>query len=113
MCDSSMLNGNKGKALVSVDMVSKHIKIDTFTQGVLEYTDGLYDTVIKSGFMLGQATKVHQFVSIDERFIRFGFKEKNADAENIIDRRTLMFTTKGVINNWVNQCTLLPSKSQF
>jgi TPR repeat protein len=114
MCDMALLNGKKQQELVSVDLTSKYIKIDTFTQGVLEYRDGVYGTIIKSGFMLERAAKVQQFVTIDDDSIKFGFKKKDGVEQTTIDRRTLRITIAGAGGrDWVNQCSLLPSQRQL
>lgn len=97
LCDSPLLNGKTEQQLIFIDTNSKYVKIDTFTQGILEYRDGLFGKVIKSGFMRNQAADVHQFVTIGSNVVKFGTKDGVA-SENTINLQTGVFTMAGLVN---------------
>jgi TPR repeat protein len=94
LCEGPLPNGNTQKSLVQIDTQSKYVRVDTFTQGILEYRDGTFGKIIKSGFMLDQAANVHQFVVIENNQVKFGFKGKER-SENTINLRTGVFTISG------------------
>jgi TPR repeat protein len=94
LCEGPLPNGTTQKSLVQIDAHAKYVRVDTFTQGILEYRDGTFGKVIKTGFMLDQAANVHQFVVIENNQVKFGFKDKGR-SENAIDLRTGVFTITG------------------
>jgi TPR repeat protein len=94
LCEGPLPNGNTQKSLVQIDTRSKYVRVDTFTQGILEYRDGTFGKIIKSGLMLDQAANVHQFVVIENNQVKFGVKDKEG-SENTINLRTGVFTISG------------------
>jgi Sel1 repeat len=108
-CELAALNGKRFKTLVSIDTKFKYIKFEVPGQEAFEYRDGAYGKVITGGPFAGKAVKVHQFVSIEDNYIRFGTKENGVVDEYTLDRRSGLLRLAGQ----VTECTLLPSKPQF
>jgi TPR repeat protein len=97
LCEFPSGNRSTEKYIVYIDTNSKFVKIDTLDQGILEYKDGLYGKIIKTGFRRADAADVHQFVIVEQERVRFGIKN-NVNSESMIDLRTGVFTSIGLLN---------------
>ena len=109
MCDMKTGFGKIVKSVTSINTTSKDIKFEAEGQGTVEYRDGFYGKTITSGYMASEAIPLHQFVVIDDDYIKFGFTKDGVRDVNTIDRRTGLLTISGQ----VTQCTPLPTKRQF
>jgi hypothetical protein len=108
-CDMQTNSGKNEPAIISVDTSSKYVKIESNTQGIMQFRDGFFGKVITGGFLAKDAIDLHQFVTIDDNYIKFGFTKDGELDENTIDRRTGVMKSEGRIT----QCTPLPAKRQF
>jgi TPR repeat protein len=97
LCEVPEANGKTQKSIVYVDTNSRFVRIDTLDQGILEYKDGDFGKIIKTGFRRDDAVNVHQFVIVEQGRVRFGFKDKGK-SESTIDLRTGVFTIVGLLN---------------
>jgi hypothetical protein len=108
-CDLQTNSGKNEPAIISVDTSSRHVKIESNIQGIMEFRDGFFGKVITGGFLAKDAIDLHQFVTIDDNYIKFGFTKDGELDVNTIDRRTGVMKSEGRIT----QCTPLPTKRQF
>jgi TPR repeat protein len=103
LCEFPSGSKSTEKYIVYIDTNSKFVKIDTLDQGILEYRDGTYGKIIKTGFRRADAADVHQFVTVEHEHVRFGIKN-NVNSESMIDLHTGVFTSIGTVNR-TGYCT--------
>jgi hypothetical protein len=85
------------------------VKIESNTQGVMEFRDGFFGKIMTGGIMAKDAINLHQFVAIDDDYIKFGFTTNGELDVSTIDRRTGLMKSEGRIT----QCTPLPMQRKF
>ena len=108
-CDLQTNSGKNEPAIITVFTSSKYVKIESNIQGVMEFRDGFFGKIITGGFLAKDAIDLHQFVTIDDDYIKFGFTKNGEVDVNSIDRRTGLMKSEGRIT----QCTPLPTKPKF
>jgi hypothetical protein len=108
-CDLQTNSGKNEPAIITVFTSSKYVKIESNIQGVMEFRDGFFGKIITGGFLAKDAIDLHQFVTIDDDYIKFGFTKNGEVDVNSIDRRTGLMKSEGRIT----QCTALPTKRKF
>jgi Sel1 repeat len=106
-CDLQTNSGKNEPAIITVDTSSKQVKIESNIQGTMEFKDGFFGKIITGGFLAKDAIDLHQFVTINDDYIKFGFTKDGELDVNSIDRRTGVMKSEGR----VTQC--IPLKRKF